>query len=104
MAAEADDHDTAQAVINAINVTLPLGNLTMVYDELGNKYEIPSYCLSEPANLIKVDSLRPFARPSCPPAPHKGLTRIERNNVPRGTHRSATISTCPFVATTRSPD
>lgn len=56
MAAEADDHETAQAVIDAINVTLPLGNLTMVYDELGNKYEIPSYCLSEPTNLIKVSS------------------------------------------------
>ena len=31
---------------------LPAGNLTIVYDELGNKYEIPVYCLSEPTNLI----------------------------------------------------
>jgi hypothetical protein len=27
-----------------------------VYDELGNKYDIPPYCLSLPANLIKTDS------------------------------------------------
>jgi hypothetical protein len=31
---------------------LPNGNLTVVYDELGSKYEIPPYCLSEPSNLI----------------------------------------------------
>jgi hypothetical protein len=77
VAAEADDHDTAQAVINAINVTLPLGNLTMVYDELGNKYEIPSYCLSEPTNLIKVGSQNHIHQiPSFP------CTRVPHFNFP----------------------
>lgn len=51
-AAETDDVATAQAFMDAVNVTLPNGNLTVVYDELGSKYEIPPYCLSEPSNLI----------------------------------------------------
>ena len=40
VSAEAEDQETAQAVASAVNVTLPLGNLSMVYDELGNKYEV----------------------------------------------------------------
>jgi len=32
-----------------------------VYDELGNKYDIPSYCLSNPVNLVKADSVAPPA-------------------------------------------
>jgi hypothetical protein len=32
---------------------LPQGNLSVVYDQLGNKYDIPPYCLSEPVNLVK---------------------------------------------------
>lgn len=51
-AAETEDVATAQAIMDAVNVTLPAGNLTLVYDELGNKYEIPPYCLSEPSNLV----------------------------------------------------
>jgi hypothetical protein len=31
----------------------------LVYDELGNKYDIPVYCLSEPLNLVKNDSVVP---------------------------------------------
>ncbi len=41
---------------------LPMGNLTLIYDELGNKYEIPPYCLSDPSNLIN-EVRRPPARP-----------------------------------------
>jgi len=52
-AAECEDADTAQAIISAISVTLPQGNLSVVYDQLGNKYDIPPYCLSEPVNLVK---------------------------------------------------
>jgi len=54
-AAECEDTETAQAITAAVNVTLPLGNLSMAYDELGNKYEIPPYCLSNPSNLIHED-------------------------------------------------
>jgi len=54
-AAECGDTDTAQAIMSAVDVTLPQGNLSVVYDELGNKYDIPAYCLSEPSNLVKTD-------------------------------------------------
>jgi len=56
-AAETDDVATAQAFVDAVNVTLPSGNLTLVYDELGNKYEIPPYCLSDPSNLVQESAL-----------------------------------------------
>ena len=36
----------------SIHHSLPNGNLSMCYDELGNKYEIPPYCLSKPTNLV----------------------------------------------------
>eukprot|EP00960_Hanusia_phi_P073237 767964-Hanusia_phi.AAC.4 len=55
-AAECEDTETAQAIMAAVNVTLPHGNLSVVYDELGNKYDIPPYCLSEPMNLVKDES------------------------------------------------
>lgn len=55
-AAECEDAETAQAIMSAIDVTLPHGNLSVVYDQLGNKYDIPPYCLSEPVNLVKTDS------------------------------------------------
>ena len=38
---------------------LPHGNLSVVYDELGNKYDIPPYCLSDPLNLVKTDGDAP---------------------------------------------
>jgi len=40
-----------------IGCRLPSGNLTLVYDELGNKYEIPPYCLSDPSNLVQESAL-----------------------------------------------
>mmetsp|Transcript_37437 Transcript_37437/g.92102 ORF Transcript_37437/g.92102 Transcript_37437/m.92102 type:complete len:254 (-) Transcript_37437:113-874(-) len=55
-AAECEDMDTAQAITSAVNITLPVGNLSVVYDELGNKYEIPPYCLSRPANMVLSDA------------------------------------------------
>mmetsp|Transcript_16178 Transcript_16178/g.54181 ORF Transcript_16178/g.54181 Transcript_16178/m.54181 type:complete len:250 (-) Transcript_16178:127-876(-) len=55
-AAECEDTETAQAIMAAVNVTLPHGNLSVVYDELGNKYDIPPYCLSEPTNMVKDES------------------------------------------------
>jgi len=46
---------------SAVARRLPHGNLSVVYDELGNKYDIPSYCLSNPVNLVKADSVAPPA-------------------------------------------
>ncbi len=45
--------------------SLPQGNLSVVYDQLGNKYDIPPYCLSEPVNLVKENGEAP--QTSVPP-------------------------------------
>lgn len=50
-ACSADDVEMAQAIVDSANVILPTGQLTEAYDELGNKYTIPLFCICEPANL-----------------------------------------------------
>lgn len=54
-ACETEDNGLAQAIVNGANITLPTGSLTDAYDELGNHYNIPVYCISLPANLIQTD-------------------------------------------------
>ncbi|CAG8603187.1 9037_t:CDS:2 [Funneliformis caledonium] len=52
-ACESEDLVLSQAIIDSANVTIPTGNLADgCYDELGNKYVIPLYCIVEPTNLI----------------------------------------------------
>jgi len=50
-AAEQEDYDLAQAILNGASISLPTGQLTEAYDELGNRYIIPKYCLSKPTNV-----------------------------------------------------
>ncbi|KAJ3224025.1 Ubiquitin domain-containing protein 2 [Clydaea vesicula] len=46
--------ETAQAIIDASNIICPSGNLVDgCYDEFGNHYVIPQFCISEPTNLAK---------------------------------------------------
>lgn len=52
-AAETDDHTWAQAIVDGANITLPTGSLQDAYDELGNRYVLPVYCVSKPTNLIR---------------------------------------------------
>ncbi|XP_028824790.1 ubiquitin domain-containing protein 1-like isoform X2 [Denticeps clupeoides] len=52
MALECNDHELAQAIVDGANITLPHGSLTECYDELGNRYQLPAYCLAPPTNLI----------------------------------------------------
>lgn len=52
-AAETDDHTWAQAIVDGANITLPTGSLQDAYDELGNRYVLPVYCISKPTNLIR---------------------------------------------------
>eukprot|EP00794_Sanderia_malayensis_P005431 gene5431-6110_t len=51
-ACETDDVSLAQAIVDGANIILPTGSLTDAYDELGNHYVIPVYCVSLPLNLI----------------------------------------------------
>ncbi|XP_062859922.1 ubiquitin domain-containing protein 1 [Trichomycterus rosablanca] len=52
VALECNDLELAQAILDGANITLPHGSLTECYDELGNRYQLPVYCLAPPVNLI----------------------------------------------------
>ncbi|CAO3581856.1 unnamed protein product [Absidia cylindrospora] len=48
-----DDIILAQSILDAANIKLPTGNPAEgCYDELGNRYEIPLYCLVDPTNVV----------------------------------------------------
>jgi len=53
LALEQNDHALAQAIVDGASITLPYGTLTECYDELGNRYQLPAYCLSPPTNIVK---------------------------------------------------
>ncbi|XP_053445096.1 ubiquitin domain-containing protein 2-like [Nycticebus coucang] len=55
---ESNDHELAQAIIDGANITLPHGAFTECYDELGNRYQLPVYCLAPPINMIEEKSDR----------------------------------------------
>lgn len=52
LAAECNDLELAQAIVDGACITLPHGSLTESYDELGNRYQLPAYALAPPVNLI----------------------------------------------------
>ncbi|XP_048061222.1 ubiquitin domain-containing protein 1a isoform X2 [Megalobrama amblycephala] len=52
VAIECNDHELAQAIVDGASITLPHGSLMECYDELGNRYQLPAYCLAPPVNLI----------------------------------------------------
>ncbi|XP_059373320.1 ubiquitin domain-containing protein 1-like [Carassius carassius] len=52
VAIECNDHELAQAIVDGASITLPRGSLMECYDELGNRYQLPAYCLAPPVNLV----------------------------------------------------
>jgi len=65
-AADKEDYDMAQAILDGAGVSLPGGSLVECYDELGSRYSIPVYCLSYPINLVTEsdrDSPAEFSEP-----------------------------------------
>ncbi|XP_061545412.1 ubiquitin domain-containing protein 1a isoform X2 [Phycodurus eques] len=52
LAAERNDLELAQAIVDGACITLPHGTLMESYDELGNRYQLPAYTLVPPVNLI----------------------------------------------------
>ncbi|TRZ03629.1 hypothetical protein DNTS_008599 [Danionella cerebrum] len=51
-AIECNDHELAQAIVDGASISLPHGSLMDSYDELGNRYQLPAYCLSPPVNMV----------------------------------------------------
>lgn len=52
-AAETNDFELAQAIIDGACISLPNGSLSESYDELGNRYQLPIYVLCSPSNLVE---------------------------------------------------
>jgi hypothetical protein len=46
------DLATANAICQAAGIITPEGSLTQCYDQFGNLYEIPHYCICDPINLV----------------------------------------------------
>ena len=47
------DLATAQTILDAAGVVLPTGDLANgAYDEVGNFYQLPEYCVADPINLV----------------------------------------------------
>uniref|UniRef100_A0A5S6QRT0 Ubiquitin-like domain-containing protein n=1 Tax=Trichuris muris TaxID=70415 RepID=A0A5S6QRT0_TRIMR len=57
MQAEQGDFALAQAILDGACISLPDGTLRESYDELGNRYKVPVYCLSLPVNLVEERSV-----------------------------------------------
>lgn len=52
-----EDNTTAQAILDSVGISIPTGDLTDgCYDELGNRYVIPIFCIVEPSNLVEVQN------------------------------------------------
>ncbi|XP_041921282.1 ubiquitin domain-containing protein 1a isoform X2 [Alosa sapidissima] len=64
IALECNDHQLAQAIVDGASITLPHGSLTECYDELGNRYQLPAYCLAPPLNLVSERSENEGAEPT----------------------------------------
>ena len=46
------DVATANAICQAAGIITPGGSLTQCYDQFGNMYQIPHYCICDPINLV----------------------------------------------------
>lgn len=54
---ESNDHELAQTIIDGANIILPHSALTECYDELGNRYPLPVYCLAPPISTVEEKSV-----------------------------------------------
>ena len=50
--ARGNDLDMAEAIVGSAGIIAGKRGLAECYDELGRKYELPEYVLSDPDNLL----------------------------------------------------
>eukprot|EP00743_Colponemidia_sp_Colp-15_P001156 GILK01001269.1.p1 GENE.GILK01001269.1~~GILK01001269.1.p1 ORF type:complete len:230 (+),score=34.35 GILK01001269.1:138-827(+) len=62
------DAETALLIVQAAGLTLVNDSLIASYDTLGNRYDIPVFCINEPTNLLttRAQSVENTARTSSP--------------------------------------
>ncbi|KAL2094873.1 hypothetical protein ACEWY4_009592 [Coilia grayii] len=94
---ESNDHELAQAIIDGASITLPHGALTECYDELGNRYQLPVYCLSPPVNMIEEKSELEPLESSEPPAASEGQECQLRLRLSTGRDLRLTVRTTDTV-------
>ncbi|XP_059892442.1 ubiquitin domain-containing protein 1 [Gadus macrocephalus] len=93
VALECSDHELAQAIVDGASITLPHGTLTECYDELGNRYQLPVYCLAPPVNLISERSDEdPSDSPEPPVAPKKEFQLKVRMSTGKDLRLSASMA------------
>ena len=51
-ACESEDEMLTAAILDSADIRLPNGTLRLAYDELGNMYKIPAFCLTFPDNML----------------------------------------------------
>ncbi|KAK7918895.1 hypothetical protein WMY93_010179 [Mugilogobius chulae] len=89
--------DTAPAFegrhCDGASITLPHGTLTECYDELGNRYQLPVYCLAPPVNLISERSdEEPSDSPEPPTAPRRSSSSSSSADVRLSTGKDLRLS------------
>ncbi|XP_076835902.1 ubiquitin domain-containing protein 2 isoform X3 [Brachyhypopomus gauderio] len=94
---ESNDHELAQAIIDGASITLPHGALTECYDELGNRYQLPVYCLSPPVNMIEEKSEPEASEASEAPAGAEGQECQLRLRLSTGRDLRLAVRTCDSV-------
>eukprot|EP00833_Pecoramyces_ruminatium_P012165 jgi/Orpsp1_1/1186197/evm.model.d7180000048836.1 len=61
---EAEELELAQVIADSAGISIPTGKLTDgCYDELGNQYILPNFCLIEPSNLVESSSANDVNQP-----------------------------------------
>jgi len=61
---ETDSLELAQAIADSAGIAVPTGKLTDgCYDELGNQYIVPNFCLIDPLNLVEKSSANDVNQP-----------------------------------------
>lgn len=77
VACETPDRPLAQVILESAGIQLPAGQLTHSYDERGNHYVIPEFCLAFPQNVMDGDSPQPIKQA----AATKASPRVLHTNV-----------------------
>ncbi|ORX59353.1 hypothetical protein BCR36DRAFT_343390 [Piromyces finnis] len=88
---ETDSLELAQVIADSAGITIPTGKLTDgCYDELGNQYIVPNFCLIEPSNLVEKSSANDINQPLL--ANEEGGSQ-ESLSVPLGNEKATTSTT-----------
>lgn len=104
-AAETNDFTLAQAIIDGANISLPNGTLLDCYDELGNRYQLPVYCLSAPGNLVEDASDAESPSPESEPcAGHEILLKLRLSTTGKDTKMAVRTGETILAAKRRLED